>query len=165
MGKIKKENGLENITSLIEFCSDYNTPYKTLKKLILKGRAKKEEAYYFIDMFGVDEDYENNIVVDDKRYEIGNYFKTKQEAEKALEKAIIYVKLKRFAETHNTEEIDWNNNHETKYSISYCHDKEEVVIITSHSYEDIGVIYFTSLELAYKAITEIGRENIKKLFI
>lgn len=164
MGKIKKENSLENITSLIEFCSDYNTPYKTLKKLILKGRAKKGEAYYFIDMYGVDEDYENNIVVDDKKYEIGNYFLTKEEAEKTLEKVKVYNKLKQFAKENNQYKIDWKNNHETKYSINYLHEKEEIVIITSHSYEDIGVIYFTSLELAYKAITEIGKENIKKLF-
>lgn len=47
MGKIKKENSLENITSLIEFYSDYNTPDKTLKKLILinlKGLKKKMES-------------------------------------------------------------------------------------------------------------------------
>lgn len=49
-------------------------------------RANKKEKYYFIDRdFIVQEDIEENTYVDNKRYNLGNYFKTYEAARKVLD--------------------------------------------------------------------------------
>lgn len=48
-----------------------------------RWRANRNEKYYYIGLYGeVDFDEENGHIIDDKKYELGNYFKTKEEAEK-----------------------------------------------------------------------------------
>lgn len=50
-------------------------------------RAKKEQFYYYIsDSCKVHWDREIQDILDDSRYECGNYFKTKEEAESYAEK-------------------------------------------------------------------------------
>lgn len=50
-------------------------------------RAKNGEAYFFInDLFSVQRDRDLYSDVDDIRYEVGNYFETKEIAELGLEK-------------------------------------------------------------------------------
>ena len=59
------------------------------KKIVdYRWRAKYEGLYYFINTayFEIKGTADINHSVDDMRYNIGNYFKTEQQAEKALEK-------------------------------------------------------------------------------
>lgn len=61
---------------------------------------EEPKEYWFIDEFGMiqqETDYyydENKSAVHDKRLEVGNYFETKEEAEKAVEKLKAWKRLK-----------------------------------------------------------------------
>lgn len=63
-------------------------------------KEPKPKEYWFIDEFGmvqqeIDYDYKDNEeAVHDKRKAIGNYFETKEEAEKAVEKLKAWKRLK-----------------------------------------------------------------------
>ena len=119
--------------------------------------------YWCIDYDGrIMNDYFS--VVDELKYAIGNCFKTKEEAEKVLEKIKIYMQLKRFAEEHNTEPIDWNNQKQKKWYIFYNYYNEKIRFLPSNGIKDISQVYLTSEELCEQAIEEIGEDNIKKLF-
>lgn len=51
-----------------------------------RWRAEENKTYYFIlvSNFYIDDDYDIRDKIDDERYEMGNYFKTKELAEKKL---------------------------------------------------------------------------------
>lgn len=53
-----------------------------------RWRAEKGKEYYYItnSNFITNIDYEHNDVIDNNRYEIGNYFKTEELAEKKVKK-------------------------------------------------------------------------------
>lgn len=50
-----------------------------------RWRAKKNECYFAVNTWGeIDVACEDNVEVDNKRYKIGNYFRTKEEAEDSI---------------------------------------------------------------------------------
>lgn len=100
-----------------------------------------------------------------KRYEIGNCFKTKDEAKFALEKLKVITELRRYALEHNEKEIDWNDKDQDKFSLCFYHQSKKILINThtSTSYQTT-FIYFTSKEIAQAAIKAIGEERIKKYY-
>ena len=130
-------------------------------------KPKDDERYYYIDSsarnVGINETLNGDFSLDKALYEVGNCFKTKEEAEKTLEKIKIYTQLKRYAEEHNTEKIDWNKK-KWRYYIQYNRDTQELSFDMYQYTQDICQIYFTSKELCKQAIKEIGEDNIKKLF-
>lgn len=153
-----------------------NEERETLLKLVEKGNKtnKKRERLEIYCCIGSDggivyqnDDYSNNNDNDDNKqynefhYRFGNYFQTKEEAEFAREKQLIYQKLKDYALEHN-EEIDWNNYNQLKWIIRYEKDYKEIRYswITDTFY--INQIYFTSEKIARDAVKEIGEDNIKK---
>ena len=69
-----------------------------------------EEGYYCINKLGRVQYYiSDDDKADEILYEIGNCFKTKEEAEFALERQKVIIELKRFALENNECELDWNN--------------------------------------------------------
>lgn len=148
-----------------------NEERETLLKLVEKGnkspkkrwRAGDEENYYSITGDGVTiEVVEEEDAYDSNRYQLGNYFKTKEEAEFARKKQLIYQKLKDYALEHNTEEIDWINYNQTKWIIGYNNDYKKIRYYWITSLIHINQIYFTSEKIARDAVEEIGEDNIKK---
>ena len=92
--------------------------YATLTKPVQKkGRVEEHKKYFYVDDQGyVLWSYERNDKIDDYHYLTGNYFHTKEEAEKHLE----YVKaLGRV--TRRIEEL--NGGEEGKWVISYKNNK------------------------------------------
>lgn len=127
-------------------------------------KPEKDETYYYLYSYGkIEEDTWDNANEDRIRYAIGNCFKTKEEAEFALERQKVIMELKRFALEHNEGEIDWNDSNQIKYFLSYQHDKN-IIFIDSYYFIQICDIYFTSEEIAKAAIKEIGEERIKKYY-
>ena len=159
---------------LEEYKKESESKIKELEEKIEKmkidkktGRVAKGEKFWTITDdcdISIYEQIETNFGEDDYLYEIGNYFKTKEEAEKALEKIKIYTRLKRFAETYNTEEIDFKNTKQKKYSICYDYLFETLGVKSFFATISMQEVFFTSLGLAQQAIKKIGEENIKKLF-
>ena len=166
-----EENKMDNNNITVNMENLSQEERSTLLSLIEKANKPKnkvwkpesDEMYYFSYSDG-------NVSFDrfisntsEKRYAIGNCFKTKEEAEFALEKQKVIMELKRFALEHNEGEIDWNDSNQIKYFLSYQHDKN-IIFIDSYYFIQICDIYFTSEEIAKAAIKEIGEERIKKYY-
>lgn len=75
------------IDKLAEVGKRWNPETKAIEDV--RWRAKKEDVYYYI--IGGDNDfviasaYDMRILLDERRYNVGNYFKTHEAAEKAAE--------------------------------------------------------------------------------
>ena len=124
-------------------------------------RAAGNNIYYFVNNdLTVESAIEKYFAIDNQRYRIGNYFKTREEAEFEKEKYLVYQELRNYALEHNDSELDWNNKEQYKYYI-FCHNKE-ILIGNDNTIMDLGQIYFTSILIAKNAISSIGEDRIKK---
>ena len=101
--------------------------------------------------------YEDNV--DKKLIDFGNYFKTKEEAERKCFEIRLHRKLELFALENNDAEIDLNI-HSEKYIISYRIDGN-IFIDKVYSFKDLGQVYFTSKEIAEKALETFRHELIR----
>lgn len=76
-----------------------------------RWRAKSNETYYFINYFNKIESWnESNHNADKALFEVGNYFKTEEEAEFELNKRLVCQELKDYALEHNEMSFDWTDN-------------------------------------------------------
>lgn len=149
----------------------------TLLSLIEKANKQKnkvwkpeeDEKYYYSYSDGsIEQDtyHDSNVdtYVHEDRYAIGNCFKTREEAEFALERQKVITELKRFALEHNEEEIDWNNSNKRKSRLIYNHCTGRIDVVTDAHLLQGASIYFTSREVAKQAIQTIGEERLKKYY-
>lgn len=160
-----------NITVNMENLSEKER--EQLMKLIQKSNGSKgkvckpenNEKYFFISGCGVINSFRwINDSTDNGCYGIGNCFKTKEEAEFALEKAKVEAELRRFAEENNEYEIDWEDDDQKKWFIYYNYVMKNIGIV----YDTVlrtHCIYFLSKEIAEQAIDYIGGERLKKYYL
>ncbi len=126
---------------------------------------EKEKYFYIEDCMGVSDDRNVQAPIDYCRFNIGNYFKTKEDAEHILEKLKVIHELQKFAYENNEGEIDWKNFNQRKYKIFY--DAEDGDLYVDYSIQcesEPFSIYFTSFKIAKRAIEEIGEDRIKKYY-
>lgn len=128
-------------------------------------QPKYNEAYYEMYNSGIYSDTNLDTSADKFRFSIGNYFKTKIEAEHMAEKLKVIHELQKFAYENNEEEIDWNNVDQCKYMLIYDIQIKEIDTMVSYwkNFNPFN-IYFTSYTLALKAIETIGEDRIKKYY-
>lgn len=136
---------------------------KIEEKKVETGRwkPKEKEGYCFINSCGqVTYDVWSNHCVDNKRYNIGNLFKTEAEATFAIEKLKVIAELKEYEEPKSRA---WDGiiSH---YFIYYDYNREKIAI-TYNDYYKGGGIYFESEEKARQAIDAIGEDRIKKYYL
>ena len=130
-------------------------------------KPKESERYYFIDAYqeGIGNDTNDGTDVDDFRLSIGNYFKTKEEAEHMVEKLKVIHELQKFAYENNEKEIDWNDAKQYKQFLIYDIEYKKVCIdYKTYVKSEPFNIYFTSFDIARKAIKTIGEDRIKKYY-
>lgn len=163
---MKNENqitvNMENLTNeereqLLKLVKKSN---ETTKK---RWRAEEHEAYYIITCDGqIELSTEMNCPFDERIYELGNYFKTKKEAEFEVDKKLVYQELKDYALEHNENDIDWTNVNQLKWGIFY--DNESKCLDYDYWYTRcyIGQIHFYSEETAREAVKAVGEDRIKK---
>lgn len=138
---------------------------------------KKDEKYYYItDCGDVDNHLYSNLVVNDDylyanwlieraRFNMGNCFKTKEEAEHMVEKLKVIHELQKFAYENNEKEIDWNNFSQNKFYLIYDSDVNNIFIdYFSFTRTNPFNIYFTSFKIAKRAIEAVGEDRIKKYY-
>ena len=126
---------------------------------------EKEKYFYIEDCMGVSDDRNVQAPIDYCRFNIGNFFKTKIEAEHILEKLKVIHELQKFAYENNEGEIDWKNFNQCKYYLVYdTKDEDLYVDYTVYCKREPFNIYFTSSKIAKKAIEEIGEDRIKKYY-
>lgn len=171
-----EENKMDNNNITVNMENLSQEERSTLLSLIEKAnkpknkawKPEKDEKYYYSYSYGsIEQDtyHDNNVdtYVHKNRYAIGNCFKTREEAEFAIERQKVITELKRYAMEHNEEKIDWNNGKQIKYSLSYQHNKNMILIDCCYSSQCCS-IFFTSEEIAIAAIKEIGEERLKKYY-
>lgn len=130
-------------------------------------KPKKGERYCFYDSEGaIYEIKYDGDSIDKNRLDLGNCFKTRQEAEHMVEKLKIIKELRDFALENNEKEIDWKNPNQVKHIIVY--NNETQIMRTDLWYASTQYIpfniYFTSKEIAQRAIETIGEDRIKKYY-
>ena len=125
---------------------------------------KNREKYWTINSDGfisqfdwIDDD------VDNFKISIGWVFKTEDEAKRKLFELQLENKLKEFAINNNEKEIDWNNA-DNKYYIYYDYiDKYLQISIRNYNKPFDSNVYFSSEEVANKAI-ETFKDDLIRYF-
>lgn len=152
-----KQKIMENEKKIVEI------EKKIEEKQAETGRWKpgEREKYWFIDRYGqVINDRWTNHVLDNIRYENGNCFQSSEEAEFAIEKLKIIIKLKEFAEPKNRA-WDGKNEH---FFFYYDYMTKEVRMSYNNDCKS-RKIYFESEEKVKQAIASIGEDKIKKYYL
>lgn len=127
-------------------------------------KPKDEEDYWFVDSHGdIKFDYWGSYPFEENLYAIGNCFRTEEEAELYRRKLLVTAELKRFAEEHNGK-IDWNDFNQRKYCFCFNSAKKEIVI-DYWWIAKMESVYFSSQEIAQRALETIGAERIKKYYL
>ena len=128
-----------------------------------RWRGERNNHYYFISDAGeIKKGREDKVAYDSSRYQLGNYFKTKEEAEFELNKRLVYQELKDYALEHNEMGIDWKKSEQEKWVISYDNQFKCLRYRIRYTLSDIGQIYFSSCEIAREAVKAIGEDRIEK---
>ena len=98
------------------------------------------------------------------RLSIGNCFKTEREAEFYKEKLLVTAELQRFADEHN-DTIKIEKHQGSTYYFYYQFDTKRIAIGCSTAWNRYFGVFFSSSEIAKKAIDTIGEERIKKYYL
>ena len=161
----KKEELLNKLKQLEE---DFNTHVTDIKKQIEECDNKVWKPnklsleYYSISADGKVDRYEFcNDSIDKELINFGNCFETKEIAERKAFEIRLHRQLELFALENNETEIDWNDMSK-KYMISYS--KEGGIFIDKvYKLKDFGQVYFTSKEIAEKAV-ETFEDDLLRYF-
>ena len=137
---------------------------KALKERIaeLEEQEKQERefpqygnTYWCINAYGgVSKEIWDGYDIEKDMFEIGNGFRTEQEAEFAVEKLKVEAELRKFSKPF----VDDNDNYFIEINSYYKY----LAVHSNDSYRTQGTIYFESIEIANEAIDAIGADRIKK---
>lgn len=142
---------------------DTQEEIKQLKKRIaeLEEQEKDEQEltkydykYWYVDFGGgvFSTFYDNNHYIDRYHQEIGNSFKTKKQAEFAVEKLKVEAELRKFSRP-----FLWGTE-----NTAILFDGDDFKFDTRMAYVFQGVIYFESEKKAKQAIDTVGKDRVKK---
>lgn len=155
-----------NITVNMENLND--TERAQLLALIEKANKPKDgvwkpeqkEAYYYIQYSTSDiiPSKNDNMYLDNDRFAIGNYFRTKKEAEFAVERLKVMEELRVLANGFKPGTTNiW-------YSVCYSANEKKIMVNEYWSTIVGSRIYFPSREAAQNAIDTIGADRLKKYY-
>ena len=137
---------------------------KALKERIteLEELAKEEQEFpqdghwywYITSDAGVGMSSWGEFEFEKEQLSIGNIFRTKQEAEFAVEKLKVEAELRKFSRPFKEDEYN--------YFIQIHPSHNNIVTESDDYYQTQGTIYFESTTIANEAIDTVGEERIKK---
>lgn len=113
------------------------------------------DDYWFLLSGGtIYDNFYTNSHVDNRRLEIGNVFKTKEQADFAVEKLKVEAELRKFSRPFEC----------GAFNCCISLDKDNVCFYldSSRYFQSQGTIYFESRIKAQQAIESVGEERIKK---
>nr|DAW58902.1 MAG TPA: Protein of unknown function (DUF2829) [Caudoviricetes sp.] len=152
-----------NITVEDSLADDWEVVEETKSKVKV-WKPNKNKKYYHVRAEGDTYKTVNvNLGGDDCIISIGNYFKTEEQAERIVEKVKVIKELQDFALDNNEEEIDWVDNEQDKWELSYKDSNVEPICNNYYRAQAFN-IYFASKEIAQEAIKKIGEDRIKKYY-
>ena len=139
-----------------------------IKKLVEKPvrtgyeRVDNRNHYYYSDAvgeIGVTVETQNNV--DSKRHNTANYYSDKTLAENNARAEKLMRQLRRFAVEENAKAgitLDWSDGDQYKYYIDFNYRIIKIEINGYQTYRVFGDIYFTTEEIALKAIEAFKNE-------
>ena len=151
--------------------------YKTKVKEVTKKEEPfiKEGQRYFVidDIFELGSYCYTDELFDKKYLNCGNMFPFTKENEEEVEKEVKLIAERRklqsememFARLNNDCEIDWNNDNQLKWFLYIDHSvNNEIVVGYNYYFRELNTTYFTSKEIAEKALKKFGA-RLKELYI
>lgn len=143
---------------------DVQDEIKALKQRIaeLEELAEQEkefpqdgDAYWYINPLGFAfHDEWSGFITERHKIEIGNVFKTEQDAHFVAEKLKVEAELRKFSRPF---EVGKNNT-----EFYYDHEFGGIMFCTLTASQTQGAIYFESREKAQQVIKSVGEDRIKK---
>lgn len=159
------ETSQNNITVNMENLSEEER--KQLLALIEKANQPKEglwkpaikEPYYFIQYSTSDitKGRNDGMYLDNDRFLIGNCFRTKEDAEFAIEQLKVLAELRKLSGGFKPKPS------EEHYNIYYSYQNKEISIAEYYSNIHYGIT-FKSKKEARQAIATIGEDRLKKYY-
>lgn len=123
-------------------------------------RVDRKDTYYVVnEQRGVGSFKDSNDYIDNKLFNGLNYFNNRNYAEYVALKENLMRRMDKFAWEHNAKVIDWDDC-STKYYIKFEIDIKKFRISRCISFRS-NDIYFTSEEIAEKALEEFKEDLIK----
>ena len=136
-------------SELDEFPNILKDWFEELPEEYERWRAEDEQEYFYIDSEGFVRCIgESFFSCDDRRYELGNYFKTMEEAGKALYWLKAFTILRDDTKGFKP---DWGAEAEYKYFVAFCHTKKELWVGSDLKHQS-KPIYFKSRKDAEASI-------------
>ena len=118
-------------------------------------------VYYYLNNTGdIYKSTWGNHPIDKDRFNIGNYFETREEAEHQVERLKVITELKHFAEPKDRK---WDDNN--KHWYFYIHFMDDCLYYSYAFNAKHGEIYFSSKEDAIKAVETVGEDRVKKYYL
>lgn len=162
-GDLVGENSGVDITCIFTIGMIMNIEFERVKTVKNPYERIKKELYYSIGgVCEIDRYSDVEDEVDNKKFNVANYFNNKNYAEYINFKENLLRKLDRFAWEHNKEVIDWNNTEERKYKIVYNYKYKILEIECGIRIREMG-IYFDSPKTARTAV-EAFKDDLIKLY-
>lgn len=143
----------------------------------LEAQAKTEaidswpklgDAYFYVDCAG--EIGRNDRVddwVDAGRFAIGNAYRTKEEAEREVERRKVLTQLRKLAKASlGGTKIDWTGDAQYKWQIRFAHDAAdggEFGAVNWRAIQYQGAVAFATEQAAKAAIETIGADRLMLL--
>ena len=124
-------------------------------------RAPKNcDFYYESSGATVELGFDERCYIDDKYYDIANYYSSDFVAENNARADKLMRRLRRFAVEHREREVNFNNTNTKKYCIYYEYGDDKLRVSLAYCSKFFGAIYFDSEETAQAAIDEFRDELI-----
>ena len=127
-----------------------------------RWRAEYSGYYFYAGSDGIC--YKEFDMLNDKnnfRYQTGNYFETKEQAERHQAKQILLQKYADFIDEINEEPVDWRNQMQSKYILIYnCYSLTIEYIGVSYNHIQ-GVLYTTNPKLVELVKQRFTDEELK----
>lgn len=140
---------------------------KELEEILERVNVKLEEddkKYWTVSGSGEItslSDYSDDF--DRFKKEIGNYFKTREEAEEYLEDLKVKTEIKNIAkELNKGKEIDWNDYDIDKYYLYYSYQYKSLVCTSVSGSKEEGTTYCLDRNFMDVCVERIGKERLEK---
>lgn len=148
----KLQEELDKLKEQIENCEEEET-----------DRVAQNSKYYYSTISGSTESTIDRYgVIDDEMYALGNYFKTREEAEQHIKNLKTKMKLKRLAQRLNKGKNLIFNTYEQgcKYYLAYSFNDDKIYDCSANLLKAGTTIYCLDPEFKAIAIKEIGRQDL-----
>lgn len=122
-----------------------------------RWRAEKGAEYFVFDencLICMVRDYGNWF--DDRRWSLGNYYRTREEAQIVLDKRLALQRIKDYCLDNFGEFVpDWENPNESKFFIQYLYSSKKLGVNVDWADKSLGGIYLSSNKRARQLIRDM----------